>query len=220
MLLFIFILGVGLISTRAKFYGFYGVAIALLIYCKFGGVVSVNFKSVLVLSLLILIAVALSWEKITLYYIDGMMTSGNMWSRPAMMLTGLLILEDYFPFGSGLASFGTYPSGLFYSSIYAEYGIDGLWGLTKERPVFVCDAFYPELAQFGICGVCLYCYFWIMILRKALMAQKNNVKLFVLVLMVFVFFFIEGIADSTFTHNRGLFILIVLGCSLPYFRSK
>jgi hypothetical protein len=32
--------------------------------------------------------------------------------------------------------------------------------------------------------------------------------------MVFLFFLIEGVADSTFTHNRGLFILIIMGCAL------
>lgn len=35
--------------------------------------------------------------KIVLYYIDGMMNSEQMWSRPAMMITAFQILFDYFP---------------------------------------------------------------------------------------------------------------------------
>lgn len=73
-----------------------------------------------------------------------------------MMLTSMQILYDYFPFGSGLGSFGTFASAEYYSPVYSAYGIDHLWGLSKDMPAFICDAFYPELAQFGVAGVILY----------------------------------------------------------------
>ena len=63
-------------------------------------------------------------------------------------------------------------------------------------------------------GLILYLSFWIWILKKGYCYQLYNLKYFVLVILIFVVFFIEGIADATFVHNRGLFILMLLGIVL------
>ncbi len=209
ILLLFLILCIGLLSTRAKFYGFFGAALLMLTYRKFGGQMRMNMKFVLFFTCLLLISIGLAREKIILYYVDGMINSHEMWSRPAMMFTSGKILGDYFPFGSGLGSFGTNASATYYSSIYEEYGINHLWGLSEEMPQFICDAFYPSLAQFGVVGVVLYILFWYLILRNSARRLNDEKRLYVW--LVAFFFFIEGTADTTFTHNRGLFILILLG---------
>ena len=139
------------------------------------------------------------------------MNSKEMWRRPSMVATSFLILYDYFPFGSGLASFGTFASGEYYSSIYEKYGIDRLWGLMKENPMFIADAYYPELAQFGIAGVILYFWVWIWIVKRGLIAQNKSKLDALIMFLVFIFFLIEGTSDATLTHNRGLFVMILLG---------
>jgi hypothetical protein len=212
--LFAVLLLIGVLSTRSKYYGFCMMALLMTFYMKCGGRIHLDAKSVAVLLLSTSAAIVIAWHKITVYYIDGSMNSREMWSRPAMMLASWKILLDYFPLGSGLASFGTFASAEYYSTIYHEYGLDHLWGLSKERPDFITDAFYPELAQFGVVGVLLYIVFWWRIVRRGLQMQSRCVKSALLVLMVFLFFLIEGVADSTFTHNRGLFILIIMGCAL------
>ena len=128
-----------------------------------------------------------------------------------MMLTGVRILGDYFPLGSGLGSFASFASAEYYSHIYLDYGIDSLWGLSKQNPAFICDAYYPALAQFGIVGVLLYIAFWTSILWKA---HRQSAQVRLVAWLVFFFFLIEGVADTTFTHNRGVFILILLGTVL------
>lgn len=214
VIIFILILSIGLFSTRAKFYGFWGVAIFLSLYFKVGGIVKLDPKTIMILCMVGIVAIFLSWEKIVVYYISGAMNSREMWSRPAMMITGFLILKDYIPFGCGLASFGTFVSGEYYSSIYEKYGIDKLYGISKDNPAFIGDAFYPELAQFGVIGVILYFVFWVWIIKKGLKLQTISVKASFIVFLTFLFFLIEGIADSTFTHNRGLFMLVLLGIVL------
>ena len=179
---------------------------------KLGGRIRFNITTTVLFGCFALITIWLAKDKIILYYVDGMMNSQEMWSRPAMMLTSMQILYDYFPFGSGLGSFGTFASAEYYSPVYAAYGIDHLWGLSKDMPTFICDAFYPELAQFGVAGVILYFVFWFSILRKSTKTLLPTMQLFVL--LIFIFFLIEGIADATFTQNRGLFILILLGLIL------
>lgn len=217
IIVFILLISIGLLSTRSKAYGFWGVAIFLIIYCKVGGSFKPNIKTVLTVFTIVCLSIVLSWEKIVLYYIDGMMNSEQMWSRPAMMITAFQILFDYFPFGTGLASFGTFASGAYYSKTYSEYGIDHLYGISKEWPSFITDAYYPELAQFGIVGICLYITFWTVLMRKSYpILQKGYYKEFILAILICFFFIIEGVADATFVHNRGLFILIILGMIIPH----
>ncbi len=218
IIIFIMILTTGMLSTRSKFYGFWAITSFLVVFIKAGGQIKFNIKTLLILCLILVVTLLLTWEKIVVYYIDGAMNSREMWSRPAMMVTACLIFVDYFPFGCGFGTFGTFVSGEYYSSIYGEYNIDKLYGLTKDYPAFIADAFYPELAQFGIVGFILYFWFWFWVVKKGVKLQKTNPKDFLLVISVFLFFLIEGVADATFTHNRGLFILILLGMILPPYK--
>lgn len=214
--IFIFLLTIGFFSTRSKFYGFWAIAIFFMIYGKAMGQLRFNKKGLLMILGISILAILLAKDKIILYYVNGMINSQEMWSRPAMMLTSGRIFLDYFPFGSGLGSFGTYASGEYYSSIYEEYGLNHLWGLSKNNPAFICDAFYPELAQFGIVGVLLYIAFWYSVLyRSYRFALPHTQKQWLITLSSFTFFLIEGVADATFTHNRGLFILVIMAIALP-----
>lgn len=214
IIIFIILLTIGFLSTRSKFYGFWGIAVSLIIYYKTGGSIKFNLKSVLAISFATVIAIWLAWDKIAIYYINGITTSSEMWSRPIMMITSFQILLDYFPFGCGLASFGTFASSQYYSPTYIEYGLNHVWGLSKEMPNFIVDAFYPELAQFGIIGVGLYVVFWMQILKKTMNRKIIFPKEGLIIWLIFIFFLIEGTADATFTHNRGLFILIIMALSL------
>ncbi len=215
IIVFIVLLSIGFLSTRSKFYGFWAITVFFIIYNKVGGEIKFNLKSIIVIGGIIIVALLLSWQKIMLYYINGSMSSGVTWSRSAMMFTSFLIIKDYFPFGTGLASFGTLASGEYYSKTYKEYGLDSLWGISKDKPDFIADAFYPELAQFGIIGVILYWGFWIYLLKCVIKTQRSQRKQFIIVILAFVFFAIEGFGDATFTHNRGLFVLILMGMVLP-----
>ena len=113
----------------------------------------------------------------------------------------------------GCASFGTFYSGEYYSSIYEQYGIDNVWGMMKNEHSFIADTYYPSLAQFGITGVILYALFWFYLLSKAFRfyRQSNNAKEFILFLLIICYFVIESIADSTYTTHRGFFIMMLLG---------
>ncbi|MDR0895075.1 MAG: hypothetical protein LBN06_07230 [Prevotellaceae bacterium] len=215
LLVFMLLLSVGFFSTRSKFYGFWVVALFLIVYLKAGGTVRFNWASILFICSFCLLALWVARDKIILYYVDGMLNSREMWSRPAMMLTAGQILVDDIPFGSGLASFGTFASAEYYSPIYAKYGIDGLYGISRATRFFITDAYYPSLAQFGIVGVGLYVLFWASMLRKGYQGiSPERMKGWTIILLSFLFFLIEGIADATFTHNRGLYMLILTALTL------
>ena len=219
MLVFILILCIGFFSTRAKFYGFCGIAIFLILLYKAGIEIKFNISGCLIAICVLAIAVWLGKDKIILYYVDGMMNSREMWSRPAMLLTSLRIFIDYIPFGCGLASFASFVSGEYYSSIYEAYGISHLWGISKSNPAYVADAYYPVLAQFGIIGVGLYVYFWIWVVFKGIkLGNYGYKKEYLLILLSAIFFAIEGVADATFSQNRGLFILIITAMTVAKYK--
>ena len=97
-----------------------------------------------------------------------------------------------------------------------EYGIDGVWGMSKNHYNFIADTFYPSLAQYGIIGIFLYLSFWIYILRKAIQYNKEvqDKKSISMALMIIGFFAIEGTTDSTFSTHRGFYVLMLLGLIL------
>jgi len=45
-------------------------------------------------------------------------------------------------------------------------------------------------------------------------------KRYIIVSLIVAFFAIECIADSTFTHNRGFVMLVILGLTLSEMRSS
>lgn len=212
---FLFILAISILSTRSKAYGFLIICICLVYFIKQNIPLKFNIKTIILVTFAFALVIASSWEKIYLYYIQGVFDSKEMWSRPVMFIYSSYIIIDYFPFGTGLGSFGTYASALFYSPVYKEYGINHIWGLSQEMPDFIVDAYYPELAQFGIVGVLLYLFFWRYALKSIKGYDKNLYGKYILIVyLVFFFFLIEGVADSTFVQNRGLVMLIIMALSI------
>jgi len=76
--------------------------------------------------------------------------------RNALYLTAFKIAADYFPFGTGLGTFGGYISYLYYSSVYTKYGLSDIYGLSYGGS-FICDTFWAYIiGQFGFLGTLLY----------------------------------------------------------------
>ncbi|MDO4703939.1 MAG: O-antigen ligase family protein [Tannerella sp.] len=125
----------------------------------------------------------------------------------------LKVWRDFPLFGSGLASFATYASGLYYSPLYAEYGVHTVSGLAPHAWHSVCDTYYPSLVQFGVTGIVLFLLFWTFIVCLSLWKYKRHgdIQLFVTVLITACILFIGNISDSLFTSHKGYFMMMFLG---------
>jgi hypothetical protein len=81
-------------------------------------------------------------------------------ARLVMTKTSWLIARDYFPLGSGLGTFGGWISRLFYSSVYSQYGLDRVFGLSPEvleGQDFLMDTYWPYvLGETGALGLLFY----------------------------------------------------------------
>ena len=209
---------VGFFSTRSKFYGFFMVEALVLLWVYFSSSVRINIKTVIYSVIALCLILMVSWNKINYYFIEGAFESEDAFARPILYMVSWDILKDFFPFGSGFASFATYFSGINYSQIYGMYGIDEVYGLSEDFPDFIADTFYPSLAQFGVIGVILFFAFLFSIATKAirylLLNVAENKNLAVVLLLGVFFFLIESTSDTTFTHNRGFFILLLMGYAM------
>lgn len=215
-IVFFIMLSFGLLSGKAKFFGFYAFTIVLLYLYNKSFYLKISLRN-LFIGIVTLALVGIAAKDKILFYGQGFLIDKDEVSyslaRPVLYVTSWEIIKDYFPFGSGFGSFATHASRKPYSQIYSDYNIDGVWGLSKENPSFIADTYFPSLAQFGLLGVILFFSFWIAIVKRMNHYKRkypdNNGYFFAL--LIVGFFLIELVADATFTYNRGFILMMFLG---------
>ncbi|MDH6306149.1 hypothetical protein M2459_002863 [Parabacteroides sp. PF5-5] len=214
--IFILMLSVGLFSTRSKFYGIYLLSIALILFAPYIKNFRFNFKTIFVGLAVIAGVVIVGWQKIDLYFAlsgEAEEVETGLLARLMLYLTSVDVFVDYFPFGSGFASFASYSSGVYYSDLYAKYGIEKIYGMNSSDYSYIADTYYPCLAQFGIAGVLLFISFFVYLIRKShqIFRQSDETKYLIITTIIICYILIESIADATFTGHRGFFIMTLLG---------
>ncbi len=173
----------------------------------------------LVALLLAGLIIAVTWNKISYYFITGEATTFDpkaiqSFARPMLYATAGLIIADYTLFGSGLASFASWASAANYSGLYYEYGIDKVYGLSEAMPDFICDAYYPSLAQFGLIGIILFIAFWRIIYKKLFNLYKQDItKLrysFIIGTLALFGVLIENTTGTVFSQSYGMVMVSII----------
>lgn len=208
----ILIMLLGLISGKSKYFGECVVFITLMMFVKS----KINFTSVstlLKVAALGCVVIFFTWTKFNAYYVEGFQDDAQEMARPLTYETGMEIMfKDYIPFGSGLGSFGTAAAAKEYSPLYYDYKLDMVWGLTPENPMFLADAFYPTLAEFGIVGLFFFLWFW---KRRLWECNKiPNIVYYRMALMAILALALESTADSSYLSGKGMGYFMVLALCL------
>lgn len=208
----ILIMLLGLISGKSKYFGECVVFIALVIFVKS----KINFTSVstlLKVAALGSVVIFFTWTKFNAYYVEGFQEDAEAMARPVTYETGIKIMfKDYIPFGSGLGSFGTAAAAKEYSPLYYKYQLNTIWGLNPENPMFLADAFYPTLAEFGIVGLFFFLWFW---KRRLWEANKiHNLIYYRMALMCILALALESTADSSYLSGKGMGYFMILALCL------
>lgn len=188
----------GMFAPKFKFMGELVCFIAFVFFVK----KQLNFKSpktVFFAVVLVVAVLVVTWTRFDVYYVSGL--SNDQLARPMTYKTSLQILWDYFPLGSGMGSFACNGAWKFYSPLYYEYNLNEVWGL-DEGGGFICDAYYPTLAQFGIVGVFFFCWFW----KRRLVAfnQIVDMRYYRIAMITFCCLAIEQTADSSWLSGKGM----------------
>lgn len=189
----------GMLAPKFKFIGEVVCFIAFVFFIK----QRLNFKSpktMIYVALVIAIILMLTWTKFDAYYVSGL--QNEELARPMTYKTSLRILWDYLPFGSGMGSFACNGAWQHYSPLYFKYNLDGIWGLSPNAGGFICDAYYPTLAQFGIVGVFFFCWFWKR--RLAAFDIIADMRYYRVAMITFCCLAIEQTADSSWLSGKGM----------------
>lgn len=192
----------GMFAPKFKFMGEVVCFIAFIFFVK----KKLNFqstKTILFACILVIVVLAVTWTRFDAYYVSGL--SNDQLARPMTYKTSLVILGDYFPFGPGMGTFACNGAWKFYSPLYYEYNLNTIWGLgdsTIGSGAFICDAYYPTLAQFGIVGVFFFCWFW----KRRLVAfnQIVDMRYYRVAMLTFCSLVIEQTADSSWLSGKGM----------------
>lgn len=188
----------GMFAPKFKFMGEVVCFIAFVFLVK----KKLNFRSaktILFACILVIVVLAVTWTRFDTYYVSGL--SNENLARPMTYKTSLVILEDYFPFGPGMGTFACNGAWKYYSPLYYEHHLNEVWGL-NEGGGFICDAYYPTLAQFGIVGVFFFCWFW----KRRLVAfnQIVDMRYYRIAMITFCCLAIEQTADSSWLSGKGM----------------
>ena len=189
----------GMLAPKFKFMGEVVCFIAFVFFIK----QRLNFKSpktMIYVVLLVTVILMVTWTRFDAYYVSGL--SNDELARPMTYKTSLRILWDYLPFGSGMGSFACNGAWKFFSPLYYKYNLTGIWGLSPEMGYFICDAYYPTLAQFGIVGVFFFCWFWKR--RLATFDIIADMRYYRVAMITFCCLAIEQTADSSWLSGKGM----------------
>ena len=206
------ILSIGLLSGKSKFFGEYVVFIAIIFFLH-SKLQMNSLKTIFAIAALACFVLLTTWTKFDSYYIKGFQTenTADMEARPAYYRTAVTIMfKDYVPFGCGLASFATATCAKYYSPLYYKYDLAGIWGLTPQWPLFIADAYYPTLAQYGIVGLILFIIFWVRRYKEIYVISE--LKYYKVGFLCMFALLLESVADTSYLSGKGMgyFILMAM----------
>lgn len=200
-----FILTLGLLGMRTKYFANYAIFIFLFFFLK--DKLQLKFRYIILLCIAIIAICYISKEKIDLYTAEGLEAgiarTYMYWNAPQLII-------DYFPLGSGFASYSSWFSGEYYSPLYYKYDMDNIYGLAPENPGFTSDTFFPNLVQIGIIGIFLLFWFW-----KKIYKYIDNYSTFSIVnykigIFILAYIIIESIAGSIFVMHLIYIPMMIL----------
>ena len=157
------------------------------------------------------------WDDFQFYFL----TDSEYNARAVMYMNMPNVLVDNIPFGSGFATYSTFASGIWYSSLYSKYDMEYIWGLQEGDASFIADTYYPSLAQYGFVGVALFIWLLVYIYRKssALYDSTNNLKQYKTALITLAVIMIECTTGS-FSNERSIMQMMLIYLSITPLRKS
>lgn len=207
------IMATGLLGGKSKFFGEMVCFVAIFGLLR-GRIRLGSVKTVLQFAAVTVLVLFFTWTKFNQYYVEGMAGSGDYrMARPESYKTAIAIMfRDYVPFGSGLGTFATNAAAEYYSPLYHKYRLSDIWGLSPSNPMFLADAFYPTLAEYGLLGLAFFIAFW----RRRLLAvlRLPDDRHYKVGLMCILALALESTADTSYLSGKGMGYFMLLGMCL------
>jgi hypothetical protein len=181
--------------------------------------------SVLLIGIILVLAVY-SVEKSVITKQVSTYSSLETTPRAKLYSTSELIAKKDFPFGVGFGRFASYPSRLYYSPVYQEYGLNVVFGLSPSYPKFIDDTSWPSvIGETGYGGFAIYLIGLLMLLGaivRALQRASSTKKWLPLAaLCAFSVLLVDSLGDPTlFDWAATTTFALILGPALVVARSE
>lgn len=166
-------------------------------------------KKVLVFSILFagIALVSIVWQIIYYYY-----QLGDESARLILTIAAPYISKDYFPFGTGWATFGSAFSGEPYSPVYKMYGLNQVWGLSPKWHQFISDTFWPMiLVETGVVGLLSYVGAILVFINRILLLKKRNKAVFVSAGSSLAYLLLVSSSESAFVNPLSILFAFWIG---------
>lgn len=209
--LLLFILLVGMLSLRVKYFGFLGMSIVFMFYGKR----LFKIPKLYFLVIVSVLAFFLAWvfqDKIKMYFTFDVIDEA--WSRAIILYYSFIIGNDFFPLGTGFGTFSSFYSGVDYSWVYDLYGIDKVYGISRLYNKFIADQYWPMvLGQFGYLGLLsmifvIYNYFTLFITEIKENINSHKYYYFLSAILGLLLLLIDSTSDAIFTQQRAVVLFI------------
>jgi hypothetical protein len=206
-----FILIVGMLCLRVKYFGFATLSIIFMLYGKrLFKIPKLYFLSTI--CSIALIFVWLFWDQLEMYFTFE--TIEDAWSRAIILYYSFIIGNDFFPLGTGFGTYASFYSGLHYSWVYDLYGIDKVYGISRLHWKFVADQYWPmvlgQFGYFGLLGMALVIYHYLTLFIANIKTNINNSKYyyFLSAILGLLLLLIDSTSDAIFSQQRGVVMFI------------
>lgn len=189
------------LSLRSK--GLAYAAVAIFLWITYGK----GRLSFFHVALGVLCAVLIGYDQFSYYFFSDGAARGEL-TRAAFEIAG-----DYFPLGSGFATYGSSVTSdpAAYSPLYYQYRLSGIYGLGPTNASFLSDTFWPTvMGQFGWVGACFYVlavgslFKWLLDMGTARLS----------VILCVSYLLISSTSEATLFHPLAIYLALCLGIVL------
>jgi len=162
-------------------------------------------------SILICIILFLARKQIYFYFVIGL----KLFPRGILLITSLKIAIDYFPFGTGFGTFGSYLSAINYSPVYYKYGINHIEGISPTIYNAVTDQYWPMiLGQAGIIGLIAMLLIWLLFLKYIINNKYLTDNTYVSCMGIYLYVLISSTSESAICNPIMMPLAFILGVIL------
>ena len=159
-----------------------------------------------------IVGVLCAWSQIYFYFVN----LGGQSARSVMLLTSILIMRDYFPIGTGFATYASHSAAVNYSPVYFKYGFEFVYELRNSAEgTFFDDQFWPIIfGQTGVIGTICYIYILAFLFKKIQKLYRINIDSYMSGLFVFIYLLISSIAEPAFNNSVAIPLAMVIAMAM------
>lgn len=169
-----------------------------------------KIKPLIVLVSIIIIAFGtcvITSEQVEYYFLNPRMP------RAILLKYGIVTMKDYFPLGTGFATYGSSEAAKNYSQLYIQYGFNDEYGINYNDRQYLSDNYWPSImGQFGAIGLVIVAFLIINLVKSIIKRNKQNKYNLLASIMILICILSASFVTSSMVHftTVGLFFIIGL----------